>query len=244
MPQNIYDDPAFFEGYKNLRQADTGLNGALEVPALRAVLPELSGLRILDIGCGFGDFARHARSLGASSVTGLDVSQNMIAEARQLTDDAFVDYICSSIEDYNLPVEGFDLVVSSMALHYVDDYRSIVQKVLDGLSTGGRFIFSIEHPICTANPIGWTNDDHGKPLNWPLDKYQEEGIRQTKWFVDDVVKFHRTTETYVRELLNAGFRLEHFGEPTPTPKALVERPSLSINLRRPPVLLLASTKVI
>ncbi|TDW25223.1 methyltransferase family protein [Rhizobium azibense] len=242
MPQNIYDEPIFFEGYKNLRQNDTGLNGALEQPAIRALLLDLKGLRILDMGCGFGDFARYARSSGAASVTGLDVSENMIAEAKLLTDDSQIDYLCSSIEEIAFPPESFDLVVSSMVLHYVDDYASIVQRVSAYLPIEGRFIFSVEHPVCTANPVGWTTDADGHPVIWPLDNCQKEGVRHTKWFVDGVVKFHRTAETYVTTLLRAGFRLDHFGEPTPLPEFLSERPALSMNLRRPPILLLAATK--
>lgn len=244
MPQNIYDEPAFFEGYKSLRQGDTGLNGSLEVPALRELLPNLSNARILDIGCGFGDFARHARLAGACSVIGLDVSQNMISEARRLTDDILIDYVCSSIEGYAPPSQSFDLVVSSLALHYVDDYKAVVEKVYNCLTAGGRFIFSVEHPVCTANPIGWLKDDEGLPTSWPLDRYQDEGMRQTKWFVDDVLKYHRTVESYVGELLKAGFRLDHLKEPKPTDEALAERPSLSTNLRRPPFLLLAATKLV
>ncbi|MBL3586564.1 class I SAM-dependent methyltransferase [Rhodovulum sulfidophilum] len=83
-PQNVYDDPVFFNGYKKLRQNDTGLNGALEVPALHALLPNLSGKSILDLGCGFGDFARYARGAGAHSVTAVDLSQKMISEAERL----------------------------------------------------------------------------------------------------------------------------------------------------------------
>ncbi len=124
-----------------------------------------------------------------------------------------------------------------MALHYVDDYASIVQRVFACLPIEGRFIFSVEHPVCTANPVGWTTDADGHPVSWPLDNYRKEGgavIRSG--FVDGVVKFHRTTETYVTTLLRAGFRLDHFGEPTPLPEFLSERPALSMNLRRPPIL--------
>ncbi len=67
-PQNIYDDASFFEGYRTLRQGDTGLNGALESPAMKRLLPNLAGLHVLDLGCGFGDFARYARAHGAASV--------------------------------------------------------------------------------------------------------------------------------------------------------------------------------
>ncbi|UGA37555.1 hypothetical protein JOS77_26880 [Chromobacterium haemolyticum] len=58
MQQNIYDHPVFFSQYQALRDNDSGLNGALEQPALRDALPPLSGADVLDLGCGFGDFAR------------------------------------------------------------------------------------------------------------------------------------------------------------------------------------------
>jgi SAM-dependent methyltransferase len=89
-PQNIYDDTTFFEGYKALRDTDAGLNGALEIPALHRLLPELSNSHVLDLGCGFGEFARFARARGAASVTGVDISARMLEEAVRRTSDPSV----------------------------------------------------------------------------------------------------------------------------------------------------------
>ena len=61
MAQNIYDRPEFFDGYNRLERSVAGLAGAAEWPALRALLPDLEGLRVLDLGCGFGWFCRWAR---------------------------------------------------------------------------------------------------------------------------------------------------------------------------------------
>jgi len=242
-PQNVYDDPVFFNGYKKLRQNDTGLNGALEVPALHALLPNLSGKSILDLGCGFGDFARYARGAGVHSVTAVDVSQKMISEAERLTEDDLISYIHCSIEDFSPDeAESFEITTSSMALHYIRDYPAVVSQVFLGLVPGGRFVFSVEHPACTANPIGWHRSSDGVPLHWPLDRYQDEGARQTSWFVQDVTKYHRTVESYVMPLLTQGFRLDYLGEPKPLPEFLEARPELSETLRRPPVLLLSATK--
>lgn len=241
-PQNIYDDPIFFDSYKKLRQNDTGLNGALEVPALHALLPDLSGRRVLDLGCGFGDFARYARDRGVRSVTAIDVSEKMISEATRLTADDNIIYLHRSIEDYSPEPESFDLAVSSMALHYISDYAAVAKRVFAGLASGGKFIFSVEHPVCTAHPAGWVRSPDGTALHWPLDQYQDEGERQTSWFVDGVTKYHRTVESYVNTLIAQGFRLDHLGEPQPLAEFLSERPSLAETLRRPPVLLLAATK--
>lgn len=244
MAQNIYDNPDFFQGYKALRQNDTGLNGALELPALLAQLPPLTGLSVLDLGCGFGDFARHARHHGTSHVLGLDVSEKMLAEAARLTDDHEdgITYKLQAMESFSSEAAAFDLVVSSMALHYVQDYSALVDKIFKSLKPGGMLVFSVEHPCCTANPVGWVRDQDGQASHWPLDRYQEEGERLTSWFVDGVTKYHRTVETYVGGLLSAGFVLRHLGEPKPLPKFLEERPVLQETLRRPPVLLLSVQK--
>ena len=60
MPQNIYDDPAFFAGYSEFRRSREGLAGAPEWPTLRSMLPPMNGVHVLDLGCGFGAFARWA----------------------------------------------------------------------------------------------------------------------------------------------------------------------------------------
>ncbi|MET5116634.1 class I SAM-dependent methyltransferase, partial [Burkholderia pseudomallei] len=73
-----------------LRQRETGLNGALESPAKKRLLPNLAGLHVLDLGCGFGDFASYARAHGAASVTAVDVSSRMLEEARARTHDGAV----------------------------------------------------------------------------------------------------------------------------------------------------------
>ncbi|MGK6317175.1 class I SAM-dependent methyltransferase [Neorhizobium sp. DT-125] len=82
------------------------------------------------LGCGFGDFARYARSQGAHSVAALDVSENMISEEMRLMTDDNILYLKSSIEDFSPRHEQFDLVVSSMALHYVEEYRFATPELL------------------------------------------------------------------------------------------------------------------
>ncbi|MPT62351.1 class I SAM-dependent methyltransferase [Burkholderia pseudomallei] len=241
-PQNIYDDASFFEGYRTLRQGDTGLNGALESPAMKRLLPNLAGLHVLDLGCGFGDFARYARAHGAASVTAVDVSSRMLEEARARTDDGAVTYLQRSIETYHAATRAFDLVVSSLTLHYVEDYAGVVARIYDALRSNGRFVFSVEHPICTAYLHGWVRGDDGHKQHWPVDRYRQEGRRDTRWFVDGVVKYHRTVETYVNTLLKAGFTLTHLGEPAPVPDALAVRPDLEAECRRPPVLFLAAVR--
>jgi hypothetical protein len=60
--QNIYDNPDFFAGYSHLPRQVHGLDGAPEWPAVRAMLPPLTGKRVADLGCGFGGAARWMRA--------------------------------------------------------------------------------------------------------------------------------------------------------------------------------------
>ncbi|HKD24175.1 MAG TPA: class I SAM-dependent methyltransferase, partial [Rhizomicrobium sp.] len=120
MTQNIYDDPQFFGEYSRLKRSVEGLAGAPEWPQLRAMLPPLQGLDVLDLGCGFGWFCRWAREQGAARVLGHDVSEKMLARAREMTTDAAVVYDIADLETLELPAAQFDLVYSSLTLHYIE----------------------------------------------------------------------------------------------------------------------------
>jgi SAM-dependent methyltransferase len=244
-PQNIYDQVEFFAGYRRLRQAGTGLNEVLEQPALGSLLPgSLEGMRVLDLGCGFGDFARRARRMGAARVVGIDASARMLAEAERLTRDPGIEFRRARIEGLEPEALPYDLVVSSLCLHYVQDYPGAMARVARLLRSGGRFVFSVEHPMCTARAQQqWIRDPEGRALYWPVDDYHLEGARSTHWFVDHVVKYHRTVEAYVNGLLEAGFQLRRLLEPKPlTGPGWEQVPDLDLHFRRPPFLLLAGER--
>src|SRR4051794_26569872 len=110
MPQNIYDDPDFFAGYSQFRRSREGLVGAPEWPIVRSMLPALAGLRVLDLGCGFGAFDRWAHEMGAAHVLGIDLSEKMLAQARAQAPASGVTYRLGDIEQLALPDASFDLV--------------------------------------------------------------------------------------------------------------------------------------
>jgi len=149
MPQNIYDDPDFFAGYSQLRRSREGLAGAPEWPALRRMLPPLEGARVLDLGCGFGAFARWAREMGAASVLGVDRSENMLAQARTQTRDPGVTYDLADIEHLALPDASFDLVYSALTLHYIADFGVLPASQLD-IPHGIRY--TAHHPDSPVDP--------------------------------------------------------------------------------------------
>jgi SAM-dependent methyltransferase len=163
MAQNIYDNPAFFEGYAQLPRSVQGLDGAPEWPALKSMLPDLNGKRVIDLGCGYGWFCRVARDLGASAVTGVDISEKMLARAAELTDDAHILYQRSDLESLELDESCLDLVYSSLALHYLPELHTLFAKIQRALKPGGSLVFSMEYPIYTcAARQGWLTDDNGE----------------------------------------------------------------------------------
>ena len=86
----------------------------------------------------------------------VDLSQNMLHRARAETHDPTVTYQQGDIEQLQLADASFDLVYSSLALHYVEAFDAVCGAIKRLLAPGGHFVFSIEHPIFTApgNP-GW-----------------------------------------------------------------------------------------
>jgi len=233
--QNIYDNPAFFAGYSELLRSREGLAGAPEWPTLRALLPDLAGRRVVDLGCGFGWFCRFAREAGAAEVLGLDVSQNMLARARETTADPAIAYRQADLERLDLPPAAFDLVYSSLVLHYIEGLAGLLAGVRGALAPGGRFVFSIEHPLYTApgNPE-WIDG------TWPLDRYLEEGPRTTDWLAKGVVKQHRTIATYLNALIAAGFTILRVEEWGPSDAQITAHPDWVSERQRPPFLLVSA----
>ena len=240
MAQNIYDDPGFFAGYSQLGRSTHGLDGAPEWPVLRAMLPDVRGRRIVDLGCGFGWFCRWARDQGAEDVLGLDLSENMLARARAASPGAGIRYARADLEHLTLPEAGFDLAYSSLALHYVEDLGRLLDTVHRALVPGGHFVFSIEHPIYMApTRPGWLVDADGRKT-WPVDRYSVEGLRRTDWLAKGVVKHHRTVGTTLNGLIRSGFTITHVEEFCPTEEQIAANPELVEERERPMFLLVAA----
>ncbi|MCB9963295.1 MAG: class I SAM-dependent methyltransferase [Hyphomonas sp.] len=242
MAQNIYDNPEFFSGYSQLPRQVQGLGGAPEWPAIRALLPELGGKRVADLGCGFGWASRWFREQGAASVLGLDLSQNMIERARADTTDSAIAYRIADLDTLELQEASFDLVYSALTFHYVADFERLIRMIHAALAPGGDLVFTIEHPIfmAAAHPQ-WIDDEDGRKT-WPVNGYSMEGERRTDWFAKGVLKQHRTLATTINTLIDAGFTLRRIKEFAPTPDQIAAMPELAEELERPMMLLVSAHK--
>lgn len=242
MKENKYDDRDFFEQYSRFPRSVEGLTAAGEWHELEKLLPDFSGKRVLDLGCGFGWHCRYAADHGASLVVGTDLSEKMLEGARERNSGPNITYERMAMEDIDYPDSSFDVVLSSLALHYVEDFSLICRKVHRCLAPSGVFVFSCEHPVFTAyGTQDWYCDGEGVPLHWPVDRYFTEGRREAHFLGCEVVKYHKTLTTYVNTLLQTGFALTGLVEPQPDPR-LLDVPGMRDELRRPMMLLVSAVR--
>ncbi len=240
--QNIYDDPDFLAGYATLDRQVGGLDGAGEWPDLRALIPDVGGRRVVDLGCGFGWFSRWADEQGAASVLGVDVSTKMLERARMETTSTTIDYRCLDLDQLELDADSCDLVFSSLTLHYVRDLDRLLSMVARSLTPGGALVFSVEHPIYSAPTTqAFETSDRGDRI-WPLDNYLVESERVTNWIVDGVVREHRTVATYANSVIDAGLTLDRIVEWGPTAEEVAANPERTDDRHRPWFLLLRATR--
>ena len=242
MKENKYDDPVFFEKYSRMNRSKEGLAGAGEWDTLKSLLPDFTGKRLLDLGCGYGWHCVFAMEHGAKSVVGVDISERMLDVARDKTRFKEVEYLCLPIEDIDFPPDSFDVVISSLAFHYIKSFDEVAKKVNACLKKGGDFVFSVEHPVFTAyGTQDWIYDRKGNIRHFPVDNYFYEGVRRANFLGEEVTKYHKTLTTYLNGLLQNGFLLKSVVEPQP-PERMLSIDGMKDELRRPMMLIVAAQK--
>ncbi|KAL4932448.1 class I SAM-dependent methyltransferase [Aspergillus undulatus] len=253
MSQNIYDSPTFFSTYATLPRSTHGLSVAPEWPALRSMVlnnnPTIQDTRVLDLGCGYGWFCRWAVEEGrARHVRGIDISERMLERARELTPENLssgggngITYLQDDLDVIKLDCETYDIIYSSLTLHYIRGLDKLLASIYTALKPGGRFVFSVEHPIYTAPSAEHWHKEKGED-SWLLNGYGREGERVRNWLGQDVRKYHRTTQTYLGLLLGCGFRLSDFVEWMPSDEDLEVHPEWAVERNRPAFLLVAVGK--
>ena len=242
MKENKYDDKIFYEKYSQMNRSKEGLSGAGEWETLKGMLPDFKGKRMLDLGCGYGWHSIYAMENGSSSVVGIDISQNMLKVAKEKTNFSEVEYICGAIEDMDFKEESFDIVLSSLAFHYIKDYKELIEKINKVLKPNGILIFTVEHPVFTAyGTQDWYYDNNKEILHFPVDNYYYEGKRIANFLGEDVVKYHRTITTYLNTLLINNFNINQIIEPQPS-EEMLDILGMKDEMRRPMMLIISAIK--
>lgn len=242
MKENKYDNERFFQKYSEMTRSKKGLEGAGEWSELQKILPDFHKKKVLDLGCGYGWHCKYAADHGAEYVLGLDISHKMLAVAKERNSAPQIDYQCIAMEDLSFPDRTFDVVLSSLAFHYVRDFGMLLNNISKWLKSGGEFVFSVEHPVFTSyGTQDWYYDANGNILHFPVDNYYYEGKREAIFLGEQVIKYHRTLTTYLNTLLQNGFELQHIIEPQP-PEEMLDIEGMKDELRRPMMLLVSAKR--
>jgi len=209
----FYDDDAVFKTYQERRQRPDNPNDTLEKPVILELAGDLTHLRILDLGCGDAALGGEVLAKGCQSYLGVEGSANMVAAARQTLAGTSGSVVHATLEDWNYPVEAFDLAISRLVFHYIQDLDAVFEHIHRALVRRGRLVFSVEHPVITSCDRAWQGS--GPRQDWIVDGYFSTGQRVTEWMGGQVVKYHRTVENYFASLQRAGFTVESLREAEP-----------------------------
>src|SRR6476661_8345470 len=145
------------------------------MPRMLEMLGDVSGRRILDLGCGEGGYSRELKRRGAN-VIGVDGSGTLIriartrAEAEQL-DIQFIGTNANTLDV--IADHSCELVVAAMSLMDVEDYAGAVREIRRVLCSGGSLVMSITHPCFTARSAEWVRppSDKRELLFFKVDNY-------------------------------------------------------------------------
>lgn len=218
---SVYDKENFFEFYQKLRANPISLNEIVEKPTMLSLLPDLQEKTLLDLGCGTGGHLQLYLERGAQSVVGMDLSANMLKQAQADLEKCgqfsgrFSLYQLPMEKLTELPEQDFDVITSSFAFHYVENFPALLSAIADKLKPNGTLVFSQEHPITTCHKEGerWEKDENKQQTAYRLNHYRDEGERDRNWFKQPFKTYHRTTATIINNLIEAGFQIEQMAEP-------------------------------
>jgi SAM-dependent methyltransferase len=203
---NDYD--SFAEAYSAETEANL-INGYYERPAILDLAGDVAGRRILDAGCGSGPIAAALRDRGAI-VTGIDSSAKMLELARQRLGASAALHLADLGSPLPFADGAFDDVIASLVLHYLEDWAGPLAELRRVLTSGGRLIVSVDHPIVfkLVNPSA----DYFATRKWSFEwTFGGHTALMSFW--------HRPLHAMTDAFTTAGFRISVIGEPPPAPGA-------------------------
>jgi len=105
------------------------------------LLKPFPGMRILDVGCGTGNFSLKLARLGCS-VTGIDISEKMLTFAREKAqkEQLPVEFMPMDASDLEFPEEAFDAVVSIVVLEFMQNQQKTLDEMFRVLKKGGKLL--------------------------------------------------------------------------------------------------------
>lgn len=237
---SAYDSDDFFEKYHQRRLKTNAPNDVIEQPIIDELVGNVSGKKVLDLGCGDGLYGVHLLNKGATSYFGIEGSKNMASLAKENLANYNAEIQIADIESVELQNE-YDIVISRLVFHYIKDLDALFNKISASLKADGKFIFSVEHPVITSNYESY-NKSH-KRSNWIVDNYFDSGERINNWHGKQVVKYHKTLEEYWKTITKANLEIVALRESKPN-KLNFESEDEYLRRKRIPLFLIMSLKKI
>lgn len=215
------------EWAKHVRSGKNIAHEYVEKPAMYAKLPKLKGKDVLAVGCGTGEECQYLKSLGANRVVGIDLSEGLIAYAKESYPE--LDFQVMDMEKLEFEAESFDLVYSSLVLHYVESWEATLRSVSQVLKTDGKFLFSTHHPATWG--AGRTRVDGVRTSLLGYKKFKETGnfeivgdylntrLINDIWFEEfEVSYFHRSLQSMMADIFGSDLKFVDYLEPKATAK--------------------------
>lgn len=206
-------EPIALDAYEKLAHAYADIaetkaeNGYNEHPAIRKVIGDVTGLSILDAGCGPGFLVRDLLENGASKVTGFDISPTMIEIAKNRVGDGAELFVGDLAFPIKLKDACVDLVVSSLAIDYVRDWSKPLSEFRRLLRKNGRAVISVQHPLGSYE---WF-----KPPSAFGVHYCEASWKGFTTEPVTVPDYYRSFEEIINPMITAGFKINGVNETRP-----------------------------
>lgn len=215
------------EQYQEKRKNKTRLdyNRDIEIPAMIKSIGEVKGKTILDMGCGFGDHAKKLSTKKYKKYVGFDISQPLVQSANNQKIPRATFYVGDMSKKLKEKNNTFDLVISSLAIHYIKNIKKLFKEVNRVLKKNGEFILTTQHPIfailCKKNSQGikvtknkdGTRNIHGNYFDESAYDFEMGGELGT------LKMFNYTFETLIMTGIQSGFELIEYKDIKPQTKA-------------------------
>ena len=199
-------------------------------PVVEELLGNVSGKRVLDAGCGDGNYSRKLASRGAI-VTGIDGSSKMISIAKGRSTKTTVNYkIVDLTKELPFPDGYYDVVLAIMVLMDLPRIDVTISEFARVLSDKGFLLLSITHPCFFSSE--WVTSEKGQNLHKAISDYLNPKVEELN-FWGKPLHFHRPLSHYFDILTENGFCIDVFKEPVPSEEALNEHPSWEYHQRVP-----------
>lgn len=193
--------------YERHVDSQSGHNAYYERPAMLKVLPaDMEQMTVLDAGCAAGWYTEQFIIRGAR-VTAVDLSPAMVQACKRRVGNEATVFACDITEDLPFEDEAFDLIVSSLTLHYIEDWTPTFREFQRVLKPGGSLIFSVHHPFMDVKHV-IRPDYFARELLTEVWNKQESGPVE--------VTFYRRPIQEIINVTSSRFRIEQIVEPQPS----------------------------